>query len=304
MNKRKFVILAGAFLVFGTTVRGQTGAQASGQASTQTNAQVGGQKAEAGASSNSSASATTKPGQANASLASGTAVNAQLKSPVDAKKNKPGDEVSAQTTEAVKSGGKVVLPKGTKLIGHVAQASAKGKGDAESALAIQFDKAILKNGQEMPLNVTIQAIASAQSAASAAGADIDSFGSAGASATGGAARSGGGALGGVASTAGATAGAVANTAASVGGNATGAVGSTVGTAAGVGGSSAGAIGGLNAAGQLASNSRGVFGLSGLNLNSAASSATQGSVITSAGKNVHLDSGTRLLLVSQAAASAQ
>jgi hypothetical protein len=61
---------------------------------------------------------------------------------------------------------------------------------------------------------------------------------------------------------------------------------------------------LNAAGQLTSNSQGVFGLNGLNLNAAASNATQGSVITSAGKNVHLDSGTRMLLVSQAEAGSQ
>jgi hypothetical protein len=61
---------------------------------------------------------------------------------------------------------------------------------------------------------------------------------------------------------------------------------------------------LNTAGQLTSNSRGVFGLNGLSLNSAASNGTQGSIITSAGKNVHLDSGTQMLLVSQAEAGAQ
>jgi hypothetical protein len=61
---------------------------------------------------------------------------------------------------------------------------------------------------------------------------------------------------------------------------------------------------LNAAGQLTSNSQGVFGLNGLNLNAAASNATEGSVITSAGKNVHLDSGTRMLLVSQMPAGGQ
>src|SRR5438034_11177381 len=33
---------------------------------------------------------------------------------------------------------------------------------SESALGIVFDKAILKNGQEIPLNVAIQALASAQ----------------------------------------------------------------------------------------------------------------------------------------------
>jgi hypothetical protein len=72
----------------------------------------------------------------------------------------------------------------------------------------------------------------------------------------------------------------------------------------IAGASKGAVGGLNAVGQLTSNSQGVFGLNGLNLNAAGSNATEGSVITSAGKNVHLDSGTRMLLVSQAQAGAQ
>jgi hypothetical protein len=40
---------------------------------------------------------------------------------------------------------------------------------------------------------------------------------------------------------------------------------------------------------------GVFGLNGLSINSAASNATQGSMIVSSTKNVHLDSGTQMLL---------
>jgi hypothetical protein len=91
---------------------------------------------------------------------------------------------------------------------------------------------------------------------------------------------------------------VAGTAANAGSVAGGAVNSTVNAA----GAARGAVGGLNAAGRLTSNSQGVFGLEGLNLSSAASNSTQGSLITSTGKNVHLDSGTQLLLVSQAQAS--
>jgi len=68
------------------------------------------------------------------------------------------------------------------------------------------------------------------------------------------------------------------------------------------GATTGATGGLNAAGHLTSNSQGVFGLEGMSLNSAAANSTQGSLITSSSRNVHLDSGTQLLLVSQGAAS--
>jgi type III secretory pathway component EscT len=70
------------------------------------------------------------------------------------------------------------------------------------------------------------------------------------------------------------------------------------------GTARGAVGGLNTAGQLTSNSQGVFGLEGLNLNAAAASSSQGSLITSTSKNVHLDSGTQLLLVSRAQGSTE
>ena len=200
--------------------------------------------------------------------------------------------------ETVKSDGKVVIPKGTKLVGHVTQARARAKGESESALGVAFDKAILKNGQELPLNLTIQALAAAQTAASSSVGE-DDFG-AGGGAIASARASGGGVLGGVKSTAGSTTGAVTNTAASVGGVARDGVNYSTANAAGA---SRGSIGGLNAAGQLTSNSQGVFGLNGVSLRSTASSSSQGSVITSASKNVHLDSGTRLLLVAQGQAAA-
>ncbi len=115
---------------------------------------------------------------------------------------------------------------------------------------------------------------------------------------------GGGALGGVTSTAGTTAGTVTNTAANAGNVTGGALNSTVHSAANTAAAGPGTVGGLNATGQLMSNSRGVFGMQGVNLSSATAGAAQGSVITSAGKNLHLDSGTQMLLVTQAAGSAE
>ena len=132
---------------------------------------------------------------------------------------------------------------------------------------------------------------------------MDSMGGVGTSAAGSGTAGGRGALGGVTSTAGGAVGTMTNTAASAGGVAGGTVNSATSAGGSIAGASRGAIGGLNTAGQITSNSQGVFGLNGLNLAAAASNATQGSVITSAGKNVHLDSGTRLLLVSQAVVSA-
>lgn len=294
-------IVAGAVFAVGAVAQPQTGAQAGAQTSGQASVGSGKTQAQAGASSSTSAGAAAQNGQANAALAGGTTFNAELSSPVDSKKCKLGDAVNGKTTEAVKSEGKTVIPRGSKLVGHVTQASARAKGEAESSLGIVFDKAILKHGEEIPLNVTIQALASAQSSASAAGSEMDTMGGLSGSAAGSGMAGGRGAIGGVTSAAGGAVGTVTNTAANVGGAAGGAVNSTANAAGNVAGASQGAVGGLNAAGQLTSNSQGVFGLNGLNLNAAASSATQGTVITSAGKNVHLDNGTRMLLVTQAQA---
>ena len=291
MKATSVVVLASMLVVTGSVVYAQGGAQASSSASGSTSVQT--DKSGAAASSNTSTSTSAKAGHSSASLSGGTAMNATLSQPVDAKKNKPGDQVTAKTTEATKSEGKVVIPKGSKLIGHVTECKQRGKEEKESALGIVFDKAILKNGGEIPLNVTIRALAAAQTAAASSVGSDDL--SAGGGAVGSARAGGGGALGGVRSTAGAATSAVTNTAANAGGVAGGAVNSTVNAA----GTARGAVGGLNAAGQLTSTSQGVFGLEGLNLNAAASNSTQGSLITSTSKNVHLDSGTQLLLVSQA-----
>jgi hypothetical protein len=297
-------IVVGTLFCMSAAAQTQTGAQASVQSSSQASVQAGQSQAQASGNTSTAASASAQNGQPNGSLASGTAFNAALSSPIDSKKCKPGDAVTARTTEAAKSEGKTVIPKGSRLVGHVTQASARAKGESESSLGIVFDKAILKNGEEVPLNVAIQAIAAAQSNVSAAGADLDAFAGAGASGAGSGGGGGRGGLGGLTSGAGGAVGAVTNTAANVGGVAGGTVNSAANAGGSIAGASRGAVGGLNAAGQLTSNSQGVFGLNGLNLNAAAANATQGSVITSAGKNVHLDSGTRMLLVSQAQAGEQ
>lgn len=239
------------------------------------------------ASAASSASGSAQADQKSIALSSDSAIQAELTAPLDARKNKEGDRVVARTTEAVKQDGQVVLPKGTRLIGHVTEAKARAKGETESALGIAFDRAILKNGQEMPLNVVVQAVAAARSAASVAPAEADMAGPAGGMASSQAGRSGGGLL----STAGSTVGGAASTVTNTTGAAGGAVGATANTAT----SATGSLAGRNVAGALTSSSTGVVGLQGLTLNSEAANATQGSLITSSTKNVHLDSGTRLLL---------
>jgi hypothetical protein len=212
----------------------------------------------------------------SASLASGTTLYAALGASVDSKRAKTGDPVMAHITEAVKAGGETVIPKGAKLVGKVTQAAARGKGDADSALGIQFDRVVMKNGQEIPLRVWIGAIAAEPKDVYQPGPEQSTL-----AGTPGAGPS---PMGTGRSTMGGPPAAAAPP-----------IGASTGTAAAE--QMPGTAGGLNASGQLDSNSRGVFGLDGVRLATDAANPAQGSLITSSGKNVRLDSGTRLLLVS-------
>jgi hypothetical protein len=102
--------------------------------------------------------------QTQVALAAGTVILGAMSSGLDSKKAKAGDTFTARTTQALKSGdGRTIMPRGTKLQGHVTQAEARNKGGTASTLGLQFDKAILKDGTEIPLNVVVQAIAARSS---------------------------------------------------------------------------------------------------------------------------------------------
>jgi len=84
-----------------------------------------------------------------------------LEKSVDARKNHAGDEVLARTTENVNSKRQILIPKGAKLVGHVTEVRAKAKDESQSVLGIRFDRAVLQDGHEIPLAVSIQALAAA-----------------------------------------------------------------------------------------------------------------------------------------------
>ena len=107
------------------------------------------------------ASAATQPATPASNplkIAPGSVIPVQLQKTVDAKKAKTGDEVVATVTQDMKTNsGNVVLPKDTKILGHVTSAQARGKEQKESALSITFDHAVVK-GDQMPLPMSIQAV--------------------------------------------------------------------------------------------------------------------------------------------------
>jgi hypothetical protein len=210
-------------------------------------------------------------------LPSGAPLSAELDSSLDSKKAKVGDQVTAHTTEALKSNGTVVLPKNVKLFGHITQSSARSKGDPSSALAILFDKAVIKKGQEIPLKVVIQAIAAPPHYSADSSPDLNSM-------PPGTAAAQGSPMGGSRSPAG-------------GAPSTPSRPSDSSNPADNRNSADPSTGGLDQAGRLTSSSRGVIGLPGLHLATDETSAEKGSLITTSEKSVRLESGVKLLLLS-------
>jgi hypothetical protein len=254
---------------------------AQSQPDSQAGAQLGEQSALAGKQAqgaNTQKTTETSPTELT-TFVTGTIINAELTGSLDSKKLKAGDAVNARTVTDLKTNdGRTVLPKGTKIIGHVTQASARGAGQPESSLGLVFDKAILKSGQEIPLNAAVQAVGAPpsspfdtnQTPAGDPGGSRPAPGSGVQGTSQGTPR--GGSMNGASS-----------------------------TPNGIGDPSAGTnspnTGNANA-GQWDANTRGVVGLHNLTLNAAGGEA-QGSVLKSTGKNVRLDNGTRLLVVTGA-----
>lgn len=104
------------------------------------------------------AGSTANPSYPQIPAGSSVVVSAQLLRGIDAKKAKPGDPIVAKCTQDLTVGSEVLIPRNGKLVGHVVSVQAKGRGNPESVLAIAFDKAILRDGREIPVAAAIQAL--------------------------------------------------------------------------------------------------------------------------------------------------
>ena len=91
-----------------------------------------------------------------------------MQTDVDAKKARAGDVFRARVWGEVRMGGNIILPQKTMLVGHVVSAQPRSKQNAESSLTIAFDKAVLKDGTELPLHAVVERVQLSPMAASAA----------------------------------------------------------------------------------------------------------------------------------------
>jgi hypothetical protein len=166
--------------------------------------------------------------------------------------------------------GEVLVPKDTKVLGHVTAAQARNQEQKESEVAIAFDSAVTKDGSELQMPMSIQAIIGSQNDGpqnNNAGGTSDT----GVSSPSSPNLSSGARLG---------------------------MGGTAAAPAPEG--SAGEMpsntqNGTRTRPPITANTQGVVGISNLSLTAAAPDPTQGLVVTSDKNNVKLESGTMMLL---------
>jgi hypothetical protein len=208
-------------------------------------------------------------------IAAGSVIPVQLEKTIDAKKVKTGEEVDAKVTQDMKStSGQVLVPKDTKIVGHVTEAQPRSKDQKESQLGITFDRAVMKEGGDMVMPASIQAVIvpQNQSASNAAPA-----GGSSAPAPSGGSMSGSGSS---APNSGRTGNAGSTPQAS-----------STPTTTSDGGSAPTAN---NPRPQITASTQGVIGQADYKLSTPGDSS-QGSVVTSEKGNVKLEGGTMLLL---------
>jgi hypothetical protein len=98
------------------------------------------------------------PGPTTNQLAPGTILSVELSKSLDAKKLKANDKFEARTVMDLLAHGHIVIPRNTKIIGHVTEAKAHSKQSPGAVVGITFDKALMKDGRELPLQAAVQAV--------------------------------------------------------------------------------------------------------------------------------------------------
>jgi hypothetical protein len=215
------------------------------------------------------AGSTSAPGGAPTRIAPGSVIPVSLTKTIDAKKVKTGDQVVAKVTQDMKTNsGEVLVPKDTKVMGHVTEAQPRNKDQKESQVGIAFDRAMMKDGSAMQIPMSIQAIIGQQN-------DQNNSGSGSGEAA--------------APTGGASSGATGSPRGGMGGSAPASAPSASS------GTPGDAPAGKSSRPPITAQTEGVVGISDLKLSRAASSAAEGSVVSSEKNNVKLESGTMMLL---------
>lgn len=88
-----------------------------------------------------------------------SSVTCELDGKLDSKTAKVGDRVVLKTDEKVQTSDGTVIPRGTRLVGHVTEAQPYDGLHGPARIAIAFDHAELKSGQTLAVHTLIRALA-------------------------------------------------------------------------------------------------------------------------------------------------
>jgi hypothetical protein len=297
----------------GTHVNQSDDAEANANLSRRGHADANGAAANSMNAKYHSANAKSNESSSDAGSAEMRPLAGELMGNLDSKSAKVRQPVVLKTTQEMKTADGFVIPKGSRLIGHVTEVQAHSRGHERSSLGVAFDRAELKNGKRFAIHCVIESVGPSEGELEAASmAKEDAFsgpaggGMAGGGTMGGgsvgAVRTGGGLLGGGGAVVGGATSAVANV-----GSVDSGVASNAGGTLNAGGDA------LNAPGNLAGNAaghagRGIYGsagmatslgahataIPGVMLEDNAAGGASG-VFAAAQKNIHLDSGTQMVL---------
>jgi hypothetical protein len=85
-------------------------------------------------------------------------VSCELQNKLDSKTARVGDRVVLRTNEKVQTADGTVIPRGTRLVGHITELQTHDASHGIAQLAIAFDRAELKNGQSISIFTLIRGV--------------------------------------------------------------------------------------------------------------------------------------------------
>jgi hypothetical protein len=99
------------------------------------------------------------PSQAPTPAAAGHgAFPVRLTKALDSSKLKEGDAVEVETAGSFKLPDGTLVPKGSKLVGHVTASKARSKGDGQSQLTVIFESLFVADGKRLSIKGAVQAV--------------------------------------------------------------------------------------------------------------------------------------------------
>lgn len=226
----------------------------SNHAGTSANAGSGAAAAEESSSNDGKVTYTPKGGAYGDQAASHawemSSISGELENKLDSKTAKAGDRVVLKTIEKVQTSDGTLIPRGSRLIGHVTEVQAWSKEHGAAQMGIAFDRVEMKGGQNVAIFTLIKGLTPSASAMAMGSGSMDNDGAFGAPMGGspamggagmGGGRGNGGLMGGAMGGAGGTLNGAGGMAGGVGGGVAGGTRGTVDDTGSMAGSATGGV---------------------------------------------------------------